>query len=276
MSKISIICNKNLDGIKTTKGIEFTQRLGDIKIGILNLMPFKSESESQYFSVLGRYGINVEIEFLYVDGHTPKNTPREYLEKNYIPLSKIKTRNYDGIIITGAPLEEIAFEEVRYWNELEEIFNIDIPSIYICWASQGALYTHYGIDKHKLKDKLFGVYNHRVYKNKLIELETFYAPHSRNTYNKKEDILEAGLEIIAESEKAGVYMSATTDLKRIYISGHGEYQKERLDYEYKRDLKNIPENYYKNNNPDDEINFNWDPHWEQLYKNWLEILKKRG
>lgn len=235
-------------------------------------MPFKVEVESQFFNILGRYNLAVEVEFLYPDNHISKHTSMEYLEKNYIPLSKLEEKNYQGLIVTGAPIENIEFEDVKYWGKLKSVFDLDIPSIYICWASQGALYYHYKISKHPLKEKMFGIFNHRVHKNKLIQLDEFHAPHSRNTYNKKEDIAEAGLMIIAESKKAGVYMAATKDLKDIYVSGHGEYQINRLDKEYRRDKKNIPENYYRNNDPDKEILFTWDKHRDIFYKNWLNMI----
>ena len=276
---MSILCNNNLIGIEDSKGsgILFKDKdtsAAEIKIGVINLMPFKGEVESQFFNLLGRYNLTVEIEFLYPDNHISKHTSMEYLEKNYIPLSKLEEKNYQGLIVTGAPIENIEFEEVKYWNELKPVFNLDIPSIYICWASQGALYHQYKITKHPLKKKIFGVYNHRVHKNKLIQLDEFRAPHSRNTYNRKEDIAGAGLMIIAENKKAGVYMAATKDLKNIYISGHGEYQIDRLDKEYQRDKKNIPENYYRDNDPDKEILFSWDKHRNVFYENWLKMIKK--
>ena len=274
---MSILCNNNLRGIKKSEdsGIVFKNKdngAEKIKIGIINLMPFKEETESQFFNILGRYSLGVEIEFLYPDNHISKHTSMEYLKKNYIPLSKLEGRNYQGLIITGAPIENIEFENVKYWDELKPAFNLDIPSIYICWASQGALYHRYKILKHPLKEKTFGVFNHRVNKNKLISLDAFHAPHSRNTYNKKEDILGAGLTIIAENKKAGVYMAATKDLKNIYISGHGEYQMDSLDKEYRRDLINIPENYYRDNDPNKEILFTWDKHRDIFYKNWLKMI----
>ncbi|MEI6858112.1 homoserine O-succinyltransferase [Psychrilyobacter sp.] len=266
-----------MSGIKNSRdnGIIFKNKENceaGVKIGIINLMPFKEETESQFFNILGRYNLIVEIEFLYPDNHISKNTSIEYLEKNYIPLSKLNEKNYQGLIITGAPIEDLEFEQVRYWNELKPAFDLNIPSIYICWASQGALYHHYKILKYPLKEKTFGIFNHRVYKNKLIQSEEFYAPHSRNTYNKKENITEVGLTIIAENKRVGVYMVATEDLKNIYISGHGEYQIDSLDKEYQRDLKNIPENYYKDNDPDKEILFTWDKHRDIFYKNWLKMI----
>lgn len=267
-----------MKGIKNSKdsGIIFKNQedsVSKIKIGIINLMPFKEDTESQFFNLLGRYNLTVTIEFLYPDNHISKHTSMEYLEKNYIPLSKLNECNYQGLIITGAPIEDLEFEEVGYWNDLKYAFNLDIPSIYICWASQGALYNHHKILKHPLKEKTFGVFNHIVYKNKLIQLDEFHAPHSRNTYNKKEDIIKADLVIIAENKKVGVYMSATKDLKNIYISGHGEYQIDSLNKEYHRDFKNIPENYYKDNDPNKEILFTWDEHREVFYKNWLEMIR---
>jgi len=274
LNKISIICNKNLKGIDKTNDIKFIEGTKDVKIGIINLMPFKDEIEMQFFTILGRYDLKVEIEFLYPETHITKNTPMNYIKENYYPIKDIKKRNYNGIIITGAPLEEIEFEKVRYWDEIKDVFDLDIPTINICWASQAGLYKSYGIKKYPLEQKKFGIYNHQVNLNSLITQDNFMAPHSRNTYNKKSDILFAGLDIIAESEDAGVYISATKDLKKIYISGHGEYQKNRLEYEYLRDLKEIPVNYFKDNDPKKEILFTWDPHRKELYKNWLEGLVK--
>ena len=257
------------------EGIRFKENKGQLKIGIINLMPFKEEVEYQFYAVLGRFGISVEVEFLYPESHNFKNTSGSYIKDNYYPMSELKNRNYDGIIMTGAPVELLDFQDVNYWNEITDFIKSNqLPVIYICWGAQAALYVKYGIKKHSLKEKLFGIFRHRTNKNPFISGE-FMAPHSRNTQNNSEDIKNAGLKILAESDEAGVYISSDSEYREFYISGHGEYQRERLQYEYSRDQKLFPKNYFPEDNPEKEPFMNWDSHRKEFYYNWLKYIKEK-
>lgn len=275
---MSISIASNLMGAEKSKseGIKFSDKKGDLKIGIVNLMPFKDETEYQFFNVLGRYRERVEVEFLYPFSHTSKNSSMDYIRDNYYPLSDITHREYHGIIVTGAPVEDLPFEEVSYWEELDNFIKANsTPCIYICWGAQSALYSKYGIDKHPLDKKLFGVYEHKNYSNPFISKD-FLAPHSRNTYNKKECIEDAGLKVLNYSDEAGVYICSSSDYRDIFISGHGEYQKDRLKYEYDRDKKNLPYNYFPEDDPSVEPVLTWDSHREEFYKKWLDFIRSRG
>ncbi len=274
---MGITLNKSLMGAERAalEGVEFHRERGELRIGVVNLMPYKDEVEYQFFTVLGRYGKKVEVEFLYPSSHKPKNSSVDYLLKNYFPLSSYRERGYHGVIVTGAPVEELPFEEVDYWKELYEFFRENtLPSIYICWGAQGALYSKYGVEKFPLKRKLFGIYHHKNFKNPFIKGD-FKAPHSRGTYNKRECIEGAGLKILNYSEKAGVYMCSSPDYREIFISGHGEYQRERLQYEYERDGSNLPENYFPEDDPAREPVLTWDTHREEFYRAWLNFIENQ-
>ncbi len=272
---MAISTNANLLGrVKAIEeGINFTDKRGDLKIGVINLMPFKDEVEYQFFSIFNTTESVVELEFLYPETHTFKNTSVDYIKSNYYPIKSSSERNYDGIIVTGAPVEEIPFEEVNYWKELDDFYkNNDIPSIYICWGAQGALYSKFGIEKYSLDEKLFGVYNHEG-ENRFFA-NGFLTPHSRNTYNKRECIEKKDLEILSYSREAGVYACSTRDYKHIFLSGHSEYQRERLNYEYQRDMKNIPYNYFPNDDPSIKPNFSWKKGRDIFYKRWIDYIKE--
>lgn len=245
-----------------------------IKIGIINLMPMKQEVEYQFKTIFEKIDKNIELEYIYLVTHKYKNISLEYLQSKYISLEHIKSRKYTGIIVTGAPIEKYNYEEIDFWEEINNFFkNNKLPTVYICWAAQGALYSNFGIKKYNLESKLFGVYKHDLkVVNPFIKNE-FYAPHSRSTYNKKECIETAGLIIIGESIKAGVYMCSTKDYKNIFISGHSEYQKNRLKFEFERDNGEIPENYFEGDDPAGEIIFNWENHRDEFYKNWIEFIR---
>lgn len=273
---MGIAVNKDLLGIDQSKkeGIDFTRGRGDIRIGIINLMPFKAEVEYQFFNVLGRYDEVVEVDFFYPTTHTSKNFSMEYIRKNYLPLKDLDSGNYHGIIVTGAPVEELPFDEVTYWEELDSFYKENTtPSIYICWGAQGALYSKYGVEKHKADKKIFGIYEHKNYTNPFISKD-FLAPHSRNTYNKRECIEKAGLMVHSYSSEAGVYVCSSSDYRDIFISGHGEYQRERLKYEYERDRVEVPENYFPGNNPEMEPDLTWDEHRREFYSNWLSFIRR--
>lgn len=236
-------------------------------------MPIKQEVEYQFSTIFENIDKDIELKYIYPITHTYKNISLDYLKEKYIPLNKIDEDKYDGFIVTGAPIEMYRYEEVDFWKEIDQFFKEnELPTIYICWAAQGALYSKFGIEKYKLEEKLFGVYEHEVKQKNPFIKNSFCAPHSRNTYNKKESIQKAGLTVIGESEEAGVYMCSTRDYKSIFISGHSEYQAERLKFEYERDRGEIPKNYFVQNNPDNEVNFSWKNHRDEFYKNWIEFI----
>ncbi len=270
--------NPNLAGRKRAEkdGIRFENNKGELKIGIINLMPFKEEVEYQFYAVLGRFGISVELEFLYPETHIFKNTDESYIKSNYYPLSEWKKRGYDGIIMTGAPVELMEFHEVNYWHNIKDfIESNELPTIYICWGSQAALYAKYGIPKHTLDKKIFGVFKHSTTDNPFVTGE-FLAPHSRRTNNRSEDIKNAGLQILAESEEAGVYICSDSEYKEFYISGHWEYQRDRLRYEYHRDKSALPLNYFPEDDPGKEPAMTWDSHRKEFYYKWLNSIREKN
>lgn len=256
-----------------------------LNILILNLMPQKSKSETQLIRRLGSSLLNINITLLKTKTHKSKNTDETYLSTFYKTIDEIKDKNFDGAIITGAPIELLKFEEVDYFNELKEIFDYCKEKVkstlYICWGAQAGLYYHYGIPKYELNKKLFGVFSHKlITPSKLTKMfdDEFYAPHSRYTYTKREDVLKCDkLQIIAESNDAGVYMVQSKDLKSIFVTGHSEYDKFTLYDEYKRDLNknidiDIPKNYFLNDDPNNKPIVKWRSHGNILFSNWLNIL----
>ena len=251
------------------------QDIRPLKIVILNLMPNKSATETQLLRLLANTPLQVEITLLHPITHRSKNTSEEHLKKFYISFAEIRDEKFDGMIITGAPVERLAFEEVDYWPELTAIMDWTthhvFSTMYICWASQAALYYHYGVPKHARKKKLSGVFSHRVVESasgnylKLLRGfdDRFYAPHSRYTEISKEDILKIpDLQILAESEEAGIYIVTSADGRRIFISGHPEYDLFTLKAEYERDLAkgldiDLPANYFPGNDPTKKPGMNW-------------------
>jgi homoserine O-succinyltransferase len=257
-----------------------------IKLLILNLMPMKVETESQFLRILASTPFNIKVDFLYVETHNYKNTDKEYVIQNYKTFPQIKNHNYDGMIITGAPVELMEFEEVDYWDELKDILDYAKEKVkstfFICWAAQAALYHYYGIPKELYKQKLFGVFPHIV-KDKNSSLvkgfdDVFMVPHSRHTGISKEHIKEQNrLEILSESEVAGVYLVATSDKKQVFVTGHSEYSRLTLKCEYERDKSkglniNIPINYFKDDDFKSEPILKWRAHSYLLYTNWLSEL----
>lgn len=260
-----------------------TQDIRPLKIIILNLMPIKIQSENQLLRYLSNTPLQVEITLLKTKSHNSKNTPIEHLEKFYKYFDDIKEEKFDGLIITGAPVEHLSFEDVDYWDELKEIMDWSIENIFsslhICWASQAALYHHYGINKHLLAKKLFGVYEHSVnYPSSDLMKgldDTFFAPHSRYTTIFKEDIEKIpSLKILSESNEAGVFIVSNNNGRQIFISGHLEYDRDTLQTEYLRDLNkgleiNIPQNYYPNNDTTKEPIVRWRCSANVIFSNWL-------
>ena len=263
-----------------------SQDIRPLKIAILNLMPLKIMTETDLLRLLSNTPLQIELDLVDTDSHVCKNTPREHIETFYKRFDEIKNNNYDGFIVTGAPVEKLDFNEVEYWDELTEIFDWSkkhvTSTLYICWAAFAGLFHNYGIPKHVIGKKISGVFRHYVIDrtNPIFRGfdDEFYVPHSRFSEVRKDDILkEPDLKIVAESEASGVYMVMARNGREFYITGHSEYSPLTLDYEYHRDLdkgKNpsIPVNYY----PNDDINqppiVRWKAHANLLFSNWLNYF----
>jgi homoserine O-succinyltransferase len=246
-------------------------------------MPLKIATETDLLRLLSNTPLQIEIDFLQIKGHTPKNTSQDHLNAFYQTFSQIKRKKFDGMIITGAPVEHLPFEEVDYWAEICEIFDWAHKNVtstmFICWASQAGLYHHYGIPKYPLNRKMFGVFDHRV-SNKKLPLfrgfdDLYKAPHSRHTELKAADFGNIpGVQIISESEQAGVYMAIAENGRQIFVTGHPEYSLRTLDKEYKRDVEkglpiDLPKNYYPDNDPQERPILSWRSHANLLFMNWL-------
>ncbi|MGG7176713.1 homoserine O-acetyltransferase MetA [Clostridium paraputrificum] len=259
------------------------QDIRPLKIAVLNLMPKKIQAENQILRYLSNTPLQVEIRLIQTKSYTSQNTPMEHLNKFYSYFDEICDEKFDGLIITGAPVEQMEFEDVAYWNELKEIMewsNSNVFStLHICWGAQAGLYYHYGVQKYPLGEKQFGVFSHRVY-NEMAELtrgldDPFYAPHSRHTEVKRKDIEKIKeLEILSESKDAGVFIVSTKDNRKIFITGHLEYDRDTLKDEYYRDKEkgldiNIPKNYFPNNNPELLPNMKWRGSAHIVFANWL-------
>jgi homoserine O-succinyltransferase/O-acetyltransferase len=253
------------------------------RIVILNIMPNKETTETHILRLLSNTPLQIEVDLMYPVTHTPKNTPQKHLEEFYKTFSEIKQNRYDGLIITGAPLGFVDFKDVTYWEELKEIMNwadSNVTStLYLCWATLAAMYHFYGIEKVMLPRKMFGVYKHRVLDRNVPLVrgfdDDFPAPHSRHTNIKREDVEKAeNLHIIAESDEAGIYLMGTKDGKRVFVTGHSEYDHITLKQEYERDLGKgldieIPENYFPDDDPGRPPLIQWRSHANLLYTNWL-------
>ena len=259
------------------------QDIRPIEIGILNLMPLKEETELQLLRSLSNTPLQVDVTFLAVSSHQSKNTSQSHLNKFYQGFEEIAHRNLDGLIITGAPVEQMEYEEVDYWDETTKIMEWTkthvTSTLHLCWGAQAGLYYHYGIQKHPLDKKMFGIYEHHVMNRKVPLVrgfdDYFMAPHSRHTEIRKADIEAAeDLTILAESEKAGVFLVMDSEGRKIFVMGHPEYDRITLDKEYKRDRDKglpieLPLNYYPENNPENKPNLQWRSHGNMLYANWL-------
>mgnify|MGYP001431603279 FL=1 len=278
---IKILENENIFVMKQTRAVH--QDIRPLQILIFNLMPVKITTETQILRLLSNTPLQVEITLLYTKMHLSKNTPKEHLDTFYKTFDDISTRKYDGMIITGAPIEHLEFEEVDYWEEMVKIMDWAdshvTSTMFICWASQAGLYHHYGIPKYMRDEKIFGVFQHKIHNktNLLIRGfdDEFLAPHSRYTEKRKEDIIKVKeLEILADSEEAGIYLVASKDLKRIFVTGHSEYDPMTLNSEYERDLAKglnikMPKNYYPDNDPSQVPLVKWRSHANLLFSNWL-------
>ncbi len=259
-----------------------TQDIRPLEIAIINLMPTKIVTETQLMRLLSNSPLQVNITLVSTESYVGKNTPLEHLKRFYKSFSDIKNRKFDGMIVTGAPVEEKNFAEVKYWGELENIFEFArrnvTSTIFICWGAQAALYYYYGIEKHLLDKKLFGVYKHKKLVNydRLLKGtdDRFYMPHSRHTTVYEEDIkICKDLVLLASSKEAGAAIIRSKDNKFIFITGHAEYDRDTLENEYKRDLEkglkiDPPENYYVNGDHG-EIKMSWVSTANLIYMNWL-------
>lgn len=260
-----------------------SQDIRALQIIILNLMPTKIATEIQLLRLLGNTPLQVDITLLNTKSHKSKNTSQEHLIKFYNTFEDVIYKKYDGMIITGAPVENLNFEEVNYWDELKAIMEWSTRNVYstlhICWGAQAGLYYHYGVPKYPLDSKLFGVFSHNVQENNTKLLrgydDIFYAPHSRYTEVKKDDITKiSDLKICSESEEAGVYLLSNKNGRQIFMTGHSEYDPLTLKNEYERDLNkgldiNIPKNYFPNDNPKNNPVVKWRAHASLLFSNWL-------
>ncbi|HBG57681.1 homoserine O-acetyltransferase MetA [Proteiniphilum sp. UBA1028] len=264
-----------------------TQDIRPLKILILNLMPLKITTETDLIRLLSNSPLQVEVEFLGLSTHTPKNTPIEHLMSFYTKFSRIRNTYYDGMIITGAPVEMLPFEEVKYWNELTHILDWArthvTSTFYICWAAQAALYHFYGINKYPLEKKLFGVFKHTINDPSFSLFrgfdDEFYAPHSRHTTILSEEVRQQpGLTILSESDQAGLYIACSRGGREFYVTGHSEYSPLTLHNEYVRDMEkgmdsvSIPLNYYRDNDPRQPPLVQWRSHANLLYINWLNYF----
>lgn len=259
------------------------QDIRALRVAILNLMPTKISTETQLLRLLSNSALQVEVTLLHTATHESKNTDADHLLKHYVTFDKIKDEKFDGLIITGAPVEQMPFDEVDYWDELAQIIdwadtNVE-SNFYICWGAQAALHHRYGIPKYDLPHKMFGVFEHRVLSptEKLLRGfdDVFLAPHSRHTEVRSADLARVNeLQLLAESDEAGVYIAGSKDGRHIFVTGHSEYDPFTLKSEYDRDVNRglsiqVPKNYYPHNDPSQTPNVRWRGHANLLYANWL-------
>jgi homoserine O-succinyltransferase len=278
---IKILEEENIFVMNETRAAH--QDIRPLKIIILNLMPLKISTETDLLRLLSNSPLQIEIYFMKIKGHQPKNTPSEHMKEFYLEFDQLKNKKYDGMIITGAPVEQLPFEEVTYWDEMKQILDWAehhvTSSLFICWAAQAALFHYYKVPKYPLDKKMFGVFKHTNTNNQLPIFrgfdDEFYIPHSRHTEIRAEDIEKVdALEIIATSEIAGVSIVKAKNGKQLFITGHSEYSRLTLDGEYKRDkAKNLPiempVNYYIDDNPDNSPLMRWKSTANLFVSNWL-------
>jgi homoserine O-succinyltransferase len=249
----------------------------------MNLMPTKIVTETQILRLIGNSPLQVDVQLLHPKTYISKNTPAEHLSLFYKSFDNVKEQKFDGLIITGAPVETMEFEEVDYWEELKDLMDWSVTNVFstfhICWGAQAGLYHHYGIKKYPLEKKMFGVFPHTV-NEKYVKLfrgfdDVFYVPQSRHTEVRKEDIEKIdSLKILSESPESGVYIVCSKDGKQIFVTGHSEYDADTLKDEYFRDIKkgldiDIPKNYFTDDDPSKPPMVNWRSHANLLYANWL-------
>lgn len=278
---IDLLKNENIFVLADSRAN--SQDIRPLRIVVLNLMPLKITTETDLIRILSNSPLQLEIQFMKVKAHTSKNTPIEHMKAFYRDFELMRNEKFDGMIITGAPVEHLDYKEVTYWDEISEIFawaRTHVTStMYICWAAQAGLYYHYGVPKYPLPQKMFGIFPQYMSDNTLPIFrgfdDVFYMPHSRHTEIRKEDILKVPeLTLIAESPMSGVSIVMARDGREIFITGHSEYSPNTLDTEYKRDLgKGLPiqkpYNYYKNDDPAQGPLVTWRAHGNLMFQNWL-------
>lgn len=280
---IDLLKEENIFVIDTSRAK--TQDIRPLKIVILNLMPLKITTETDLIRLLSNSPLQIEVSFMKLKSHTSKNTPIEHMKAFYRDFEDMSDEKFDGMIITGAPVEHLDFEEVNYWDEIQKIFNWTrthvTSTLYICWAAQAGLYHHYGIPKYPLEKKMFGIFEHHVCEGfqKLPIFrgfdDVFFVPHSRHTEIRREDIgKNPTLQIISESEDSGVHIVMARGGREFFVTGHSEYAPYTLDTEYRRDLGkglpiNMPQNYYRDNDPEKGPLVRWRSTANLLFSNWL-------
>ena len=280
---IEILNNENIFVITETRAL--TQDIRPLEIAVLNLMPTKIETETQLLRVLGNTPLQINVQFINTKTHESKNTSKSHIETFYKTFDDIKDSKFDGLIITGAPVEKLNFEDVDYWEELCEIMEWSKTNVtstfHICWGAQAALYYHYGVPKYEVPEKVFGVFPHTVVPEKKHKMllrgfdDVFYVPQSRHTEVREEEINKVpALEILAKSDESGVYIITDKNERRFFITGHSEYDSHTLKKEYDRDVAKgldikVPVNYFPNDDPTKEPGISWRAHANLLYSNWL-------
>ena len=279
-----VLQKENIFVMKQTRAE--TQHIRPLEIVLLNLMPPKIITETQLSRMLGNTPLQVHLELMMLSTHKAKNTPEEHLLAFYKTFDELKDRKFDGMVITGAPVENMPFEQVNYWKELTEIMEWSKDHVHstfhICWGAQAGLYYHYGIQKYPLPEKMFGVFKHKAdYKHAILLRgfdDEFWAPHSRHTTIRREDIeATPGLKILASSEEAGVYIVMNKEGRQIFVTGHSEYDPDTLEREYLRDKYQglpiqVPKNYYPNDDDSLAPIVRWRGHGNLLYSNWLNYF----
>ena len=284
LTAVKTLEGENIFVMTETRAI--TQDIRPLKILVLNLMPKKIETETQLSRILGNTPLQVELELIHTKSHRSKNTSAEHLLAFYKTFDDVKDRNFDGMIITGAPVEQMPFEDVEYWQELCEIMEWTKTHVHstfhICWGAQAGLYYHFGIDKKPLDKKMFGIFPHKAeYKRSMLLRgfdDVFMVPHSRHTAIDEEAVRNTkGLKVLASSDEAGIYAISTKNGKQIFITGHSEYDADTLKNEYMRDVGEgkpieIPKNYFPGDNPKKSPMVTWRSHANLLYSNWLNYF----
>lgn len=280
---IKLLEDENIFVIDDTRG--HAQDIRPLRMAILNLMPIKITTETDLVRLLSNTPLQIDVTFMKLKSHTSKNTPIEHMKQFYIPFDNLRSKKFDGLIVTGAPVEGMKFEDVNYWQEISEIFTwarTNVTStLYICWAAQAALYHFYGINKHALDKKIFGVFKQIInpaFEN--IQLfrgfdSVFTMPHSRHTENRREDINKVpDISILADSSESGPSIMMARDGREIFVTGHMEYSPDTLDTEYKRDMGKrddveLPKNYYIDNDMEKGPLVTWRAHANLFYHNWI-------
>lgn len=280
---IETLNNENIFVMTETRALK--QDIRPLEIIVLNLMPTKIITETQLLRVLGNTPLQVNVRFMHTKTHISKNTSKSHIETFYTTFEEVKNKKFDGLVITGAPVETMEFEDVDYWSELCEIMEWSktnvTSTLHICWGAQAALYYHYGVKKYNASKKVFGVFEHKVNPEKKHKMllrgfdDRFFAPHSRHTQISEEDVKKVpGLEILAYSDEAGLYIISAKEEKQFFVTGHSEYDFDTLKREYLRDLEQgqnieMPKNYFPDDNPNKTPLNVWKAHANLMFSNWL-------